>query len=92
MVHRRSFFKTLAATSTGLLLDTRVNGPVFMEYNYGGRPPAYHPEFMDFKAGKICPIAVPALASMSIRPGSNAYLKSRNSWAAAKSTAGLTIP
>jgi len=37
------------------------SGPALMEYNYGDRPPAYMPEFVTFKAGKLYPNERPGL-------------------------------
>ena len=41
--------------ATAALVHTMAtfSGPVLMEYNYGDRPPAYLPEFLTFKNGKL---------------------------------------
>ena len=43
--------------ATAALVHTMAtfSGPVLMEYNYGDRPPAYLPEFLTFKNGKLYP-------------------------------------
>jgi len=41
--------------ATAALVHTMstFSGPVLMEYNYGDQPPAYLPEFLTFKGGKL---------------------------------------
>jgi galactonate dehydratase len=49
--------------ATAALIHTMstFSGPVLMEYNYGDRPPAYLPEFLTFKNGKLYPNDRPGL-------------------------------
>jgi L-alanine-DL-glutamate epimerase-like enolase superfamily enzyme len=43
------------ATATLVHVMSSFSGPALMEYNYGERPPAYLPEFLTFKDGKLYP-------------------------------------
>jgi galactonate dehydratase len=49
--------------ATAALVHTMgtFSGPVLMEYNYGGRPPAYLTEFVTFRDGKLYPNDRPGL-------------------------------
>ncbi|MCC6342338.1 MAG: mandelate racemase/muconate lactonizing enzyme family protein [Bryobacterales bacterium] len=49
--------------STAALVNSMstFTGPVLMEYNYGGRPIDYLPQFLDFRNGKLYPNERPGL-------------------------------
>jgi galactonate dehydratase len=49
------------ATAALVHAMSTFSGPALMEYNYGDRPPAYLPEFVTFKNGKLWPNSRPGL-------------------------------